>query len=49
LAPKEQKIVLIIYYSQAGMVSEKAQRLGLSRHQFRHRLSAGESFVAMNL
>jgi len=49
IAPTQQKIVLIVYYSQQGIVSEKAQRLGLSRHQFRHRLSAGESFVAMNL
>lgn len=48
-APKEQKIVLIVRYAQQGQLHEKALRLGISRHQFRHRLEAGESFVAMHL
>jgi hypothetical protein len=48
-APLHVKIVLIVYYAQTGQVQEKANRLGLSRWQFRRRLDQGESFVAMNL
>jgi hypothetical protein len=48
-APRHIKIVMIVYYAQTGHVQEKANRLGLSRWQFRRLLDQGESFVAMNL
>jgi hypothetical protein len=48
-APPECKIVLIVYYAQSGQLQEKAQRLGLSRWQFRRRLERGEGFIALNL
>ena len=48
-APKEQRLVLIVYYAQAGHIMDKAYRMEISLKEFNQRREMGESFVAMNL
>jgi len=49
IAPPEQKIALIVFYTHDGRLKEKASKLGLSRWVFMRRVNRGESFIAMNL
>ena len=48
-APKEQRLVLIVYYAQAGHIMDKAYRMEISLKEFKQRKEMGESFIAMNL
>ena len=48
-APTDQRIVLIVAYTQTGPLAEKARRLHITRWTFKRRLERAESFVALNL
>lgn len=48
-APEMERMVLIVYYGQAGTMYEKAVRLDMSPLEFRDWRDRAESFVAIRL
>lgn len=49
IAPKAERKVLIVHYTQRGTIAHKASRCGVDPRSFRRRLEQAESFIAYRL